>query len=48
MRLKIDFANMFQAAEVAQAREAKDEEREDGHVLDPEAGLESVSSVCAH
>lgn len=47
VRLKIDFANMFQAAEVDHAREGK-EERKDGHVLVPEAGLGSVSSVCAH
>lgn len=33
VRLKIDFANMFQGAEVAHASEAKDEDREDGHVL---------------
>lgn len=48
MRLKIDFANMFQGAEVVHASEAKDEERKDGHILVPGAGFESVSSVCAH
>lgn len=48
VRLKIDFANMFQGAEVVHASEAKDEERKDGHVLVPGTGFESVSSVCAH
>lgn len=48
MRLKIDSANVFGAAEVDRAGEANGEERKDGHVLVPEAGPESASSVCAH
>lgn len=48
VRLKIDLANMFLGAEVVHASEANDEERKDGHVLDPPAAFESLSSACAH